>query len=335
MYVIPDRLKPVFGSTKGGINITMHLASTNDTLRRSNYLIKYIKRKKYLYLLLIPCIAYFIIFHYVPMYGVIIAFKDFKFSKGIIKSPWIGLDNFLFMFNSRDFHKVFLNSIILSTLRILFNFPAPIVLAIILNEIRHDKYKRICQTIVYLPHFISWAVIGSMIINFLSPTWGVVNYILKSLNFEPIAFMGKKEYFRTIVVLSNIWKETGWGTILYLAAISNINIELFEASIVDGANRWHRIVYVLLPSIRGTIIALLILNIGRMMTNGFEQIFILQNSMNLDVSEVFETFTYRIGLLSGRFSFATAVGLFTSSIGMILLVISNKLARLFGEEGIY
>lgn len=295
----------------------------------------YINKKKYLYILLLPCILYFIVFHYIPMYGVIIAFKKFSFAKGILGSEWIGLDNFKYMFGLKDFYGVFWNSMYLSLLRIAFTFPIPIILALMLNEMNHALYKRITQTVIYLPHFISWVVIGGILVNFLSPTWGVVNTVIKSLGFEPIFFLGKAQYFRHIVVISSIWKESGWGTIIYLAAITGISPELYEAAIVDGANRWQRLINITLPCIRTTIVLLLVLRIGNIMGNGFEQIFVMQNPQNLSVSEVFETYTYRVGLLGGRFSFATTVGLFTSTIGMIFLVSSNKIAKMLGEEGVW
>lgn len=285
--------------------------------------------------MLIPCVVYFFIFNYVPMYGILIAFKDFNFSKGIMGSEWIGFKNFKYMFELGDFYQVFSNSIILSFLKLLFGFPFPIILALLLNEIKQKHFKSITQTVIYLPHFISWVVIGGIIVQFLSPTWGAVNMFIKSLGEEPIFFLADPQYFRPLVVISSIWKESGWGTILYLAAITSISPELYEAAMVDGAGRLKRMWYVTIPCIRSTIVILLILNIGRLMSNGFEQIFVMQNPMNLSVSEVFETYTYRIGLLGGRFSFSATVGLFTSVIGLILILISNRITHTMGEEGIW
>lgn len=295
----------------------------------------YVKKYKYLYIMLIPCVLYFLIFNYVPMYGVVIAFKDFNFAKGIMASKWIGLSNFSYMFHLSDFYQVFQNSLILSLLRLVFGFPFPIILALCINEIRNVRFKKITQTLIYLPHFISWVIVGGIIVQLLSPTWGPVNLVLQSMGKKPVFFMAQPQYFRPIVVLSSIWKESGWGTILYLAAISGINPELYEAAIMDGAGRLKRMWHVTLPCIRSTVVILLILNIGRLMSNGFEQIFVMQNSMNLSVSEVFETYTYRIGLLGGRFSFSAAVGLFTSVIGLVLLLISNKISKASGEEGLW
>jgi putative aldouronate transport system permease protein len=296
---------------------------------------KYLWRMKYLYILLLPAIVYYIVFKYIPMYGVIIAFKDFSFSKGILGSDWIGFDNFRYLFGLDNFYKVCFNSIYLSFLRLLWGFPIPIILALMLNEMRSLRYKKVMQTIVYLPHFISWVVIGGIIISFLSPTWGIVNYMIKALGGEAVFFMAKDEYFRSIIVISDIWKGAGWGTIIYLAAITGIGPELYEAAIVDGANRFQRLWYITLPCIRTTIALCLILRLGGIMGNGFEQIFVLQNSQNLGVSEVFETWVYRLGLLSGRFSFATTVGLFTSLVGMFFLVSADRIAKRLGEEGIF
>ena len=290
---------------------------------------------KYLYLLLLPAVVYFIIFKYIPMYGVTIAFKDFNFARGIMGSKWIGLENFRFLFQLDNFYTVFFNSIWLSFIRLVWGFPVPIILALLLNEMRSLCLKKAIQTVIYLPHFISWVVMGGIIISFLSPTWGVVNYLIRSLGGDPIFFMARTEYFRRIIVISDIWKGAGWGTIIYLAAITGINPELYEAAIVDGANKFQRLWYITLPGIKTTIVLLLVLQMGRIMNNGFEQIFILQNPLNLSVSEVFETWTYRLGLISGRFSFATTVGLFTSVVSLFFLLGANFLAKKMGEDGIF
>jgi len=297
--------------------------------------LKYFRRMKYLYLLLIPALVYYVVFRYVPMYGITIAFKDFNFAKGIMGSEWIGFENFQYLFGLDNFYKVFFNSIFLSFIRLLWGFPIPIILALLLNEMRNLRYKKLLQTVVYLPHFISWVVMGGIIISFLSPTWGIVNYMIRAVGGEPVFFMARPDFFRRIIVVSDIWKGAGWGTIIYLAAITSISPELYEAAIVDGANKFQRLWYITLPCIRTTIVLCLILRMGSIMSNGFEQIFILQNTQNLDVSEVFETWTYRVGLLSGRFSFATSVGLFTSLVSLIFLVSTDLIAKKMGEEGIF
>jgi putative aldouronate transport system permease protein len=296
---------------------------------------RYLNKKKYLYLLLLPGIVYFLVFNYVPMYGVIIAFKDFNFAKGIWNSPWIGFENFRYMFGLSDFYTVFWNSLYLSFLKLVIGFPFPIILALFLNEMRNRTYQKITQTIIYLPHFISWVIIGGILINFLSPSWGVLNLFLKQLGIEPIFFLADNDYFRPLVVLSSIWKDSGWESIIYLAAIASINSELYEAASIDGASRLQRLWYVTIPSIKSTIVILLILRLGHIMNNGFEQIFVLQNPMNLGVSEVFETYAYRVGILGGRFSFGATVGLFTSVIGLIFLLASNRIAKLMKEDGIW
>ncbi len=308
-------------------NISLHEKIKNT--------LQYIYKKRFLYLLLIPGVIYFVIFNYLPMYGIIIAFKDFNFAKGILKSEWIGFENFRYMFGLDDFYKVFWNSLYLGILRMVFGFPFPIILALLLNEIKNRTYQRITQTILYLPHFISWVVIGGILVNFLSPAWGLVNISLKQIGVEPVFFMAEEKYFRPIVILSSIWKESGWGTIIYLAAMAGINVELYEAAEMDGANRLQKLWHITLPCIKSTVVVMLILRLGQIMGNGFEQIFVLQNPMNLGVAEVFETYTYRVGVVGGRFSFGTTVGLFTSVIGTILILISNKVATLLKEDGIW
>jgi len=296
---------------------------------------RYIWTNRYLYVLLLPCVIYFIIFNYVPMYGLILAFKDFKFSKGIIGSEWVGLENFKYLFGLDRFYQVLRNSLFLSSLKLLIYFPIPIILALAMNEIPIILYKRMTQTMVYLPYFISWVVIGGILVNILSPSWGVVNTVIKSFGGDPVFFMGEAKYFRGIAIVSHIWKNAGWDTILYLAAVTSIDPELYQAATIDGASRLQRIWNITLPGISTTIVILLLLSIGNIMNNGFEQIFILQNGSNIDVSEVFETYTYRLGLINGRFSFAITVGLFSSLVGFTLLIVANSIAKLMGEKGIF
>ncbi len=300
-----------------------------------------VKFKKYfvsnymLYLMLIPGVIYILVFRYIPMGGIIIAFKDFKFIKGILGSEWIGLENFKVLFGSRDFYKILWNSLWLSTLKLIFAFPAPIILALLLNEIRHNSFKRVTQTIMYLPHFISWVVLAGMIMNFLSPSNGVINTVIQSLGGQPIHFLIKPEYFRTIIVTAEIWKGIGWGTIIYLAAMTSIDQCLYEVASIEGANRFHKMCYITLPGISSTILILFVINLGYILNNGFEQIFLLYTPSTYEVADVFETYTYRIGLLSGRFSYATAIGLFKSVVGAILVLSSNRIARLFGKKAIW
>ena len=304
-------------------------------LRKSGRNVRYFWTHRYLYLLVLPCLIYFAVFHYAPMYGLIIAFKDFRFSLGIMDSPWVGLDNFRHLFGLSDFYRVLLNSIILSVMRLIITFPIPILLSLALNEIPFLKYKRVTQTMVYLPYFISWVVIGGILVTLLSPSWGIINSFISSFGGEPIFFLGSSRYFRGIAIVSHVWKNAGWDTIIYLAAVTSINPELYEAATIDGASRLQRIRYITIPGIKPTIVILLLLSIGHLMNNGFEQIYMLQNAANLQVSEVFETYTYKLGLINGRFSFATTVGFFSSVVGFILLVLANTGAKLMGEEGIF
>lgn len=302
---------------------------------RRNSFSRYFKANKWLYLLLIPGFMYLFVFKYIPMFGIVIAFKKFNIVKGIWGSEWVGIENFRFLFQSKDFWIVFKNSIVLSLYQILWGFPVPILLAIMLNEVGNAVYKRITQTIMYLPHFISWVIIAGMVINFLSPTTGVINHIIKFFGGSPVAFLQQPEYFRTILISAEIWKGAGWGTIIYLAAITGIDKEVYEAATIDGASRIQRIRYVTLPGIMGTIVTLLILNTGHIMSNGFEQVFLLYNPLTYSVADVFETYTYRIGIQSGRFSYASAAGLFQSVIGLILILSTNRVAKSFGERGIW
>lgn len=286
-----------------------------------------IQKYKFLYLLLLPGIVWYFIYKYLPMYGLVIAFKDYNFSKGILGSPWVGLKHFKFLFSYPDFYRILKNTILLNVYELLFAFPASIILALLLNEIKNMVFKRSIQTIVYFPHFLSWVIFGGIIIQLLSPTNGFVNQILEVFGKEPIYFMSESKYFRPIVIISLILKEAGWGAIIYLAALAGIDPQQYEAATMDGATRFQQLIYVTLPGIRNTIILLFILQIGRMMDYGFEQIFILYNPMVYDVGDVLSTYIYRIGLQDARFSVATAIGFFQSFIGLILIWTANTIAR--------
>lgn len=289
-------------------------------------------KDKPIYLILLPGIIYFIIFHYVPMYGAIIAFKDFKAALGIMGSKWVGLKNFIDFFHHPSFGPVLINTLIISLYKIVCGFPAPIILALLLNEVRSVGYKRTIQTISYLPHFLSWVVIGGLAIKMLSPSSGAINMIIKSMGFEPIYFMAEPRYFRTILVLTDIWKEIGWGSIIYLAALSGVDPQLYEAAIVDGASKWRQLWSITIPSIAPTIIIMFILRIGGVMNAGFEQIFVMYSPNVYSVSDIIDTFVYRIGLESAKYSMATAIGLFKSVIGFLLIVITNRLSKIVDES---
>ena len=294
-----------------------------------------IKKHPWMYAFLVPGLIYLIIFQYIPMYGIMIAFKKFSLTKGIMKSPWIGLENFKLLFRSRDFQNVFRNSVVLSLLRLACGFPAPIILALLLNEVRLTAIKRVIQTIVYLPHFVSWVVICGMVNNILSPAGGIVNGLITRLGGQSINFIISSKYFRSILIISEIWKECGWGTIIYLAAISGIDPTLYEAARVDGANRWHQVWHVTLPCILNTIVVVLILRMGSILNNGFEQIYLLYSPAVYEVADVFETYSYRVGFLEGRYSYSSAVGLFQSVVGLIMILVTNKIAGAMGETGLW
>ena len=287
----------------------------------------YIFKKRYLYLMCIPGFIYLIIFKYVPIYGIIMAFQDFSFKKGIFGSPFNNFANFKQLFTSEIFYDVFSNSITLSVMRLIISFPIPIILALLLNEIKLKNFKKVSQTFMYLPHFISWVVLGGILTNFLSMNDGLINMLIEYLIGKKINFLGSAEWFRTVIIGSNIWKEAGWGTIIYLAGLSAINPEYYEAATVDGANRYQKLWYITIPGLANTIIVMLILAVGGIMNNGFEQIYLFQNGLNLSVSEVFETYTYRIGIVGGRYSYSTAVGLFKSVIAAIMLFSANYAAN--------
>lgn len=302
---------------------------------KNSAIVKYLFQNKWLYLMLIPGLVYVFIFNYMPMYGVIISFKDFSFRKGIIGSDWIGLANFQELFMSETFWRVLKNSILLSVYRLVAGFPFPIILALLLNELRHKFFKKTIQTVLYLPHFVSWVVFAGMIQMFLSPTDGMINMVITTLGGEPIAFMQRSEYFRTILVGSAIIKNAGWGTIIYMAAITAIDQEMYEAAIIDGANRFKRMRYITLPSIASTISILLILDLGGLLKNGFEQVFLMQNPLVYDVGDIIETYVYRIGLTGGRYSYTAAVGLFQSFVGMIMVLIANATTRKISDNNLF
>ncbi|MGG4128518.1 sugar ABC transporter permease [Paenibacillus illinoisensis] len=292
-------------------------------------------RNRWLYFMLLPGLLYFLIFKYWPMYGILIAFKDYQPFLGFWDSPFVGLKHFERLFNDPNFIVLFRNTLMLAMLNILFFFPLPIVIALMLNELRHHLFKRTIQTLVYIPHFMSWVVVVGIAYIFLTTEGGIVNDLLVYFGWDKINFLASNEWFRTIVTAEVIWKETGWGTIIFLAALSGVDPQLYEAARMDGANRLRQLWHITLPAIRSTIIILLILRLGNFLDTGFEQIFLMLNAMNREVGEVFDTYVYSVGISQGQYSFSTAVGLFKSLIGLVLVVVANHLAKRFGEEGIY
>ena len=295
----------------------------------------YVWKKRWLYMMCIPGLAYLILFHYVPMYGIMMAFQNFSFKKGIFGSPFNNFDNFKELFGSQIFYRVLRNSLFLSITRLIFSFPVPIILALLINEIRSKVFKRTAQTLMYLPHFLSWVVLGGIVVNMLSMTDGLVNDLIASAGGQKINFLGSVDWFRTVIIGSHIWKEAGWGTIIYLSALTSINPEYYEAARVDGANRFQQTLYITLPGISGTIVIMLILAIGGLMNNGFEQIFLFKNNLNQSVAEVFETYVYQVGIAGGRYSYSTAVGLFKNVVGAVLVFSSNLIAQKLGQPSFY
>ncbi len=284
-----------------------------------NQTIKQIWKDHRLYIMLLPGILYFIIFKYIPMGGLIIAFQDYQPFLGFTGSEWVGFKHFERFFTEPIFWDLFRNTMILATYNIVFFFPLPIILALLLNEIRHLVFKRSIQTIIYLPHFISWVVVVGLGYIFLSSHDGVINLLLEKIGFAKIEFLTSEQWFRTVVIGEIIWKETGWGTIIFLAALAGIDPQLYEASRIDGANRWKQIWHITLPGIRSTILILFILRLGQFLDTGFEQIYLMLNALNRNVGEVFDTYVYVVGITEGQFSYSTTVGLFKSVIALVLM----------------
>jgi putative aldouronate transport system permease protein len=286
-------------------------------------------------MMLFPGLLYFLIYKYVPMWGLLIAFQDYQTFLGFAHSPWVGLKHFQTFFGEEAFWMLLRNTFILAVYNIVFFFPLPIVISLMLNEVRKEFFKRFVQTLVYIPHFVSWVVVVGISFLFFSPQGGIVNNILSSIGSEPVNLLLSKEWFRTMITSQVIWKETGWGTIIFLAALAGVDPGLYEAARIDGANRWQQLWHITLPAIRSTIVIMLILRLGIFMDSGFEQIFLMVNSLNREVGEVFDTYVYNAGIAQGKFSYSAAVGMFKSVISLVLVVGANKLAKKFGEEGIY
>ena len=298
---------------------------------------KDLKRYSGAYVMAIPVVAFYLLFCYKPMYGIIIAFKDYSPAAGIWGSDWAsnhGLQNFIDFFQSYYFGRILKNTLVISLTSILFGFPAPIILALLLNELRNEKFKRITQTISYMPHFISLVVICSMIKMFTSDK-GLVTYLLSFLGGPEISLLTKPQSFVPIYVISGIWQELGWGAIIYLAALSGIDQELYEAARIDGANRWQQTLHVTLPGISSTIIIMLLLRMGSVMSVGYEKIILLYNEGIYETADVISTFVYRKGLQDFQWSYSTAVGIFNSVINFIIVVLFNRISRKFGEVSLW
>ncbi len=319
----------VYSKIKSKINLRKSKTSSN------NGLIKNIINNYELYLMVLPLIIYFLIFHYGPMYGIQIAFKDYNPFNGIWGSPWVGMEQFIRFFSSYNFWQLLKNTMLLSFIRLVAGFPVPIILAIMMNSLMNKKYKKFVQTITYAPHFISVVVMVGMLTIFLSPRSGILNQLLQFIGMEPINFMGSSKWFRTIFVSSGIWQQMGWSSIIYLAALTGVDPLLHEAGIIDGASKLQRILYIDLPSLKPTIIILFVLNMGRMMNVAFQKVLLMQNPLNIETAEVISTYVYKMGLVNMQYSYATAIGLFNNLINAILLITFNYLAKKYAKSSLF
>lgn len=296
---------------------------------------KRIWKARWFYILMLPGIVYFLIYRYLPMAGLVMAFQDYNPSIGLLNSPWVGWKHFDQFFSYGSFQLLFSNTLIISVLSLVFSFPAPIIMALLLNEVRHNGYKRVTQTLMYLPHFLSTVVVCSIAYQLFSMDAGIVNRLLVSMGFSKINVLMNASAYRPLFVGMGIWQGTGWGTIIYLAALSNVDVQMYEASTLEGAGRWKQIWYITLPSILPIVMVNLVLSMGSLLDVGLEKTLLLSNAMNRSVSEVFDSYVYQRGVVNGKYSFTTAVGLFKSFVGMILVFTSNWLSKKVTDEAIY
>ena len=287
------------------------------------------------YILLLPALAYFLIFCYGPMYGAQIAFRNFNARDGITGSAWVGFAHFERFFRSPYFGSLLRNTFVISIYGLLAGFPLPILLALSLNELKGTKVKKLAQTVTYAPYFISTVVMCGMLIAFLNPNTGIINKLIAALGGEPVPFLSEAALFPSIYVWSGVWQGTGWGSVIYFAALSGVGPQLLEAATLDGATRWQKIWYVNLPALMPTIVIMLIMNCGSLLSVGYEKAFLLQNALNLETSEVISTYVYKTGLVSAQYSFSTAIGLFNSVVNLILLVTVNAVSRRIGENSLW
>ncbi len=310
------------------------LSKTAQMKKRRSFLRRVRKHKLHL-IMILPVICWFLLFKYGPLYGVTLAFKEFQLLSGIMGSPWVGTANFERLFSSYNFWNVFRNTITIAAMKFVFGFPAPIILALLLNELRGQKYKRIVQSLSYLPHFISWVILTGIFMVILSPTRGPINTLLKSMGMESIYFLGDPKYFQGTLVVTGIWKGVGWSSIVYLAALGGVNEELYDAARVDGCGRWARIWHVTIPGITPVVTIMLILAMGSLVEDDFDQIFNLLNDAVLSVGDVLGTFIYRQGVTNLDYGYATAVELFRNLISLVLVLSANYLSKRINEYGLW
>ncbi len=294
-----------------------------------------LRRDKYLYLLALPGLLFFLLFKYIPMGGIVISFQNYSPFAGITGSEWVGLEHFQRFFSNPEFMLLFRNTMAINIMNLVLFFPLPILLSLLLNELRSVLYKRLVQSIVYMPHFLSWVIIAGLTFLLFAKGEGLVNKILESLGASRMDVLTNPDTFWLMLTLQSIWKECGWGTILFLAAMAGIDPQVYEAAKIDGANRLHQMWHITLPGIRNVVIILLILRLGHMMDVGFEQVFLMYNGAVSEVAEVFDTYVYRVGIQQAQFSYSTAAGLFKSVVGLLMVVMANWIAKRMGEEGVY
>lgn len=290
---------------------------------------------RFMYLLALPGVLYFIIFKFLPIWGLSLAFMEYNPYLGFSGSQWVGVKHFIDLFQDDRFFLMLRNTLAINVFGLVFMFPLPIVLALMLNEVRHEVFKRFNQSIVYMPHFLSWVVVASMTYFILSSEFGIVNKLIVGSGKESVAFLSTPQYFWGILTLQNMWKEAGWGTIIFLAAMAGVDPQRYEAAVVDGASRWRQIWHITLPAIRPTIIILLILRLGSMLDIGFEQVLLMQNTLVMNVAEVFDTYSYKRGILQGHISIGITVGIFKGFVGLLLILAANRIVKKMGHEGIY
>ncbi len=291
-------------------------------------------RDRYLYLLLLPGLAYFLVFKYLPMFGILISFEDYVPYSGVLGSHWVGLKWFGYFFSFPAWLTYLKNTLILSFMNIILYFPAPIILALLLNEMRSLHYKKILQTLLYVPHFISIVIVVSITFVMFGPS-GIVYRLTQQILGSPINYMGSPYTFRWMIIGQTIWKETGWGTIIFLAALTNVDTQLYEAAMVDGAGRLRRLWHITLPAIRSTIVLMLILRMGSVLDTGYDHLILMTNPLNYDVSRTLDVFVYQQGIQSGKFSYASAIGLMKAVVSVSMVIGSNKIAHALGEQGLY
>ena len=288
-----------------------------------------------LYLLILPVIIWLLIFKYRPMYGTIIAFEDFSPSRGVLGSKWVGFKHFERFFNAYNFEDILMNTVKLSVFQLIFSFPMPILLALVLNEIRNKRYKKLVQTVTYAPFFLSTVVMVGLIDAFLYPETGLLNVLVMKLGGSSVNYMAKDEYFRSIFIISHIWKGTGWSSIIYMSALTSIDPQLYEAARIDGANRFQSMLHVTIPAILPTAIIMLIRDCGNIMDVGFEKAFLMQNDLNMGASEVISTYVYKVGMVNSQYSYSTAVNLFNSVINLAMLLVVNKISKTVSETSLW